>query len=134
MADVVNIAGLGDAIADAVRAYTEDVIDGIEPLVDSTAKDTLSDLRAASPVQGIASGGAYRKGWRISKVYSRNGFQGRVLHNKTDYQLAHLLEFGHALRNGGRASAIPHIAPVAEAHLPRFAKDLGRLVQTGGGA
>lgn len=126
--ETVSIDGLAGAIVAAVDEYTADVIAAIPAVLDATAKETLTDLRARSPKLT----GSYAKGWRVKKAVGGNGGQSRVIYNKTDYQITHLLELGHAKASGGRVSAIPHIAPVAEAHQAKLSADLARLVVTGG--
>lgn len=126
--ETVSIDGLADAIVTSVEHYTDSVVAGIPAVLDAAAKETLTDLRNRSPRKT----GSYAKGWRVKRGRSGTGGESRVIHNATDYQLTHLLELGHAKRNGGRVSAIPHIALVAEAHGAKFSADLARLVVQGG--
>ena len=70
----------------------------------------------------------YCKGWRLKKDKAgKNRYIVKVW-NKTDYQLTHLLEFGHATRNGGRTKPQPHIRPTEEKYKKEFEKELkGRI-------
>ncbi|KAK9680615.1 hypothetical protein QE152_g38973 [Popillia japonica] len=54
-----------------------------------------------------------KHGWSVTSQgsFTKPSF---VVHNKKKPGLTHLLENGHALRQGGRARAIPHIKPVEE--------------------
>lgn len=58
--------------------------------------------------------GAYAKSWTVKTTKESSDKLEVTVHSRNRYQLAHLLEYGHALRNGGRAKAQPHIAPAEE--------------------
>ena len=78
---------------------------------EGVAKDGVQELKQTSPRR--KGGGRYARGWTYKKT--KNGY---VIHNKTDYQLTHLLENGHDIVRGGKkvghSPAIPHIGPVEE--------------------
>ena len=44
------------------------------------------------------------------------------------YQLAHLLEKGHAKRGGGRTKAVPHIAPAEESAVKQLESDIKKAI------
>lgn len=98
-----------------LQKYGEDVEKNTSLVIDETAQKGAQLLRSMSPVntKGKQSG-AYAKGWRVEKT----GASGRIVTTANIYNthpgLTHLLEKGHALRQGGRSPAIPHIAPVEE--------------------
>ena len=54
-----------------------------------------------------------------------------TVHSRDRYYLAHLLEFGHAKRGGGRVSGKAHIAPAEEAGISQLTEEIERSL--GGG-
>ena len=68
------------------------------------------------PPSAAVGGKKYRKSWRFKQIPPNLG--GRWRHSmviySTKYQIAHLLEKGHAKRNGGRVAEREHIAPSVE--------------------
>lgn len=101
-----------------MRAYVQENADAFKDEVKSTAKVCKEEIRAASPVQT----GDYRKGWRVKVLFESSSNVRVVVHNATDYQLTHLLEKGHAKRNGGRVPAYPHIAQAEKRASERLQK------------
>lgn len=111
MADTSSITVQMDKILDS---YSREVQEATNKAIDSVAKESASKLRDTSPRKT----GDYAKGWKVKKERGRDGLQTVTVHNKTNYQLTHLLENGHVVRNKkgtyGRTRPIKHIAPVEE--------------------
>lgn len=87
------------------------------------ARHAVSDLDIHSPHLT----NDYRKGWKVKKGKraSVGGVCQVIVHNRTDYQLTHLLEYGHVKvyyghRLKGRVAAKVHIKPVEEATIAEF--------------
>lgn len=106
-----NINTAGAAIAEALAEYDQEIADATKRITDEVAKEAVDDLKKSSPKLT----GSYRKGWRKKQSYADRRTKRNTVYNETDYQLTHLLEYGHASRNGGRVRAIQHIAPVEQA-------------------
>jgi len=119
---------LGKAIVDALRDYTEAVSEGIASEVVDIAELVKSEIAAGSPVGARKR---YKRGWKVEKRDSQ-GVTRRIVWNKSEYRLVHLLENGHALRNGGRAKAIPHVRPVTDKRLPELEERIERVIRNGG--
>ena len=68
--------------------------------IEYAAKEGARYLKQNSPVSAWGSHkGSYSRGWR-SSVEEPVGTAGEAyIYNKTDYQLTHLLEDGHAIKN-----------------------------------
>ena len=78
--------------------------------VRKTAKSVKDKISANAPKRT----GAYSKSWTVKKTGENSHSLEMTVHSKNRYQLAHLLEKGHAKRGGGRVSGKPHIAPAEE--------------------
>lgn len=92
-----------------LEEYAEQADEAINEVIPKVAKDAAKQLRNTSPKQD----GSYAKGWMAKVEKTRLGVSG-IVYNKDYPGLVHLLEFGHAKRNGGRTRAFPHVAPVNE--------------------
>ena len=51
-----------------------------------------------------------------------------TVYSPKKYQLAHLLEKGHAKRGGGRTKAMPHIAPAEENAVKELENDIKKAL------
>ena len=66
--------------------------------------------------------GSYAKSWTVKKTKETANSLEITVHSKNRYQLAHLLEKGHAKRGGGRVAGKAHISPAEESGVQLFEK------------
>lgn len=111
-----------DQMAEILDTVSRNVKGVFETASLEVAKETVQKLRSDSP----KNTGDYAKGWKVSKKERAD----LVVHNATDYQLTHLLENSHIIKNKkgefGRTSPghgqVPHIGKAEEwaaGELPR---------------
>lgn len=109
--------------------YKEDIDEEVVETVDEITKEAKEELIQTSPRGQGKRKNPYYKGWAVKLSKKRTGVYHKVIWNKTNYQLTHLLEFGHATRNGGRTKAIPHIRPVEEKYNVKFVDKLEQKIR-----
>lgn len=131
MSNTIKADELQKALTDYLENYVEDIEEDVKDTVTEVAKEAKQELIQTSPRSGIARDTKYYKGWAIKNGgRTRKGkYYSKVIWNKTNYQLTHLLEFGHATRNGGRTTPQPHIRPVEEKYGEKFADLLEKKIR-----
>lgn len=114
MADIKIDAGdakLGYYVKGILEEYNADVTQEMQEIAKDCAKEAVEQLKTA----GDFGGKKYRKAWTSEPFASGRYAKSVVVHlKKPFYRIGHLLEFGHAKRNGGRVRAFEHIKPVAD--------------------
>lgn len=116
---------------DILDEYGTEVIDTVEKVARDLSQEALQDVQQSS-LQSVGGSGKYAKGWRTKYDISALSIVATVW-NATEWQLTHLLEYGHQVIRGGRdvgdASAHPHINEVKEWAFDQFEKRLIREIE-----
>jgi len=107
MSKAISIDELDNAIAEEMKQYAGLIADDMKQCVEDAGKMVRKEIMEKAPVRT----GSYQKSWTITKQKEDSTTLNLVVHSKNRYQIAHLLEHGHAKRNGGRVLGKPHIAP-----------------------
>ena len=132
MSSSINPDELQKVVQEYLTEYVEDIENDVKETTDSITKEAKNKLKQTSPRSGIARNTKYYKGWTIKnggKTRKRK-YYSKVIWNKTNYQLTHLLEFGHHKRDGtGWVEAQPHIRKVEEEYGSKFADLLDKKIK-----
>jgi hypothetical protein len=119
----VSVDQMADAIAQSMSEYADLSNEVMKECVTETSKSVKKEIQENAPVRT----GKYKKSWAARKEKENSNSLTMVVHSRDRYQIAHLLEHGHAKRGGGRVAAIPHIAPVEQ----RGAEELVSRIERG---
>ena len=106
MSRTVSIDEMDNAIMDELEKYADLATDELKAAVKETAASVRKDIQSGAPVDT----GKYKKSWSVKNIREDSESIELVVHSRNRYQIAHLLEHGHAKRGGGRVAAKPHIA------------------------
>ena len=119
----VGVDGMAEAIAQSMEEYADLSNEVMNRSVTEVSRSVKKDIQANAPVRT----GKYKKSWAAKKVQEAANSLTMVIHSRDRYQIAHLLEHGHARRNGDRVAAIHHIAPAEQ----RGAEELMEKMERG---
>lgn len=123
-------------IKEILGEYSVEVDNALYEEAKLIAKEGVQELKRISPVNKNKTEhrGRYRRGWRM-EIEKGFGTVQAIIHNKTDYQLTHLLERPHVIRNKsgtwGTSTPQVHIKPVEEKCIKEFEEKLTRKIEGG---
>ena len=122
MSDKCTIDNLAKTIMEGLQEYADLASEDVNAAVRKAGKNVKADIAANAPKRT----GAYSKSWTVKTQKETANSLEVVVHSKNRYQLAHLLEHGHAKRGGGRVAGKPHIAPAEEKAIKELEQEITR--------
>ena len=121
----VKITELSAAVAEILEEYGDNFGEATKKAVLQVANIAKQETQAGAPVRR----GKYRSGWAVKEEAVDRFRTDAIVHNRTRYQLAHLLEKGHALRKGGRVGPRVHIAPAEQNAIKNLEEAIQKIAQ-----
>ena len=129
MSTKVSVEGLEDVITQQLTIYGKAVKEGINDVAKKSIMQLVKDTKATAPV------GNRKKHYRDSiksKSYHTTRSDKYIWYvDGPDYRLSHLLENGHALRNGGRVEGTHFIKKASDPILDQYIKAVEEVVKNG---
>lgn len=105
----ISVDEMARTIASGLQDYANLADAEVKKAVCKTANSVKREVSQNAPKRT----GQYAKSWK-PRVTGESSHNLKVTVYAGKYQIAHLLENGHAKRGGGRVEGIPHIAPAEE--------------------
>ncbi|MEI3223498.1 MAG: HK97 gp10 family phage protein [Gemmiger sp.] len=114
---------MATVVRQMLESYSKAKTAETKELIQETAETCKSEIKKASSKRT----GKYRKGWTVTQEWEDSDSLRMRVRNKSAWQLTHLLENGHAKKNGGRVRAYPHIKPAEESAVKRMIEGVKKI-------
>ncbi len=123
----ITVDQLATTVMRAMEDYADTTTDGVKSAVRKAADVVKKGIEAGAPVRT----GKYAKSWATKTTGENSHALEITVHSRNRYQLAHLLEHGHAKRGGGRVAARPHIAAAEAEGIEELERLIERSIRNG---
>lgn len=122
----IDPAQLSEVVAGYMEEYGDEVIEANNEAIRAVAKDVTKDLKKAGSFGGT---GAFRKALKAEITQTRISVSATIGAQAPHHRLTHLLEFGHAKKNGGRTTAFNFVKPINDSVEQRYREKLEELLK-----
>lgn len=134
---------LANEVIKQLNRYSEEVSEGIEKASKDVSNYGTKLLKTTTFPQPSSTGDSfpstrrrwknYASSWKVTNTSKKaKGFIRNTIHNEKHYRLTHLLEYGHATRNGKRTRAFEHIKPIEEELIKEYENEVEEIIKKGG--
>jgi hypothetical protein len=123
----ISIEALADTVMEYLNDYADVSAEGMKKAVRKAGNTVKKEISANAPKDT----GAYAKSWSVKNTKENAHSLEVTVYSRNKYQLAHLLEHGHAKRNGGRVAGKSHIAPAEETGIQQLEAEIERSLRNG---
>lgn len=120
----IKVDDLANAVMEGLLEYADLAADDMKSAVKKAGKSARDDIENNAP----KNTGRYAKSWKTKITKETSDSIEVTIYSPGRYQIAHLLENGHAKRGGGRVKAIPHIKPAEEKAIKTLEDEVKRAL------
>jgi hypothetical protein len=120
----VSVNGLTVAVMSGLQEYANLAAEDMKKAVKKAGTTARKEIEANAP----KNTGAYAKSWSVKNTKETANSLEVTVYSRNRYQLAHLLEYGHAKRGGGRVAGKAHIAPAEELAIEKLEQEIQKAL------
>ena len=124
----VDIDRVANTIRTTLNTYSRQIVEGVEKAADETVKEMVKETKKR-PTTRFSTGRYARS---IASQVGENTIyaRSRIWYvKKPDYRVTHLINNGHALRNGGRYPGDKHVTKAANHAIERFETRVREVIE-----